>query len=399
MKLAGVRVVDLSLFLPGPHLTMMMADHGAEVIKVEPPGEGEPNRHLGATSNGFTVYFRNTHRGKKSLCLNLKSPEGREALLRLCDTADVFVEAFRPGVADRLGVGYDAIAARNPRIVYCSISAFGQSGPYRDIPAHDLATEALAGVVSLNLGNDGEPAMPHVPAADMAASLLSFGGIMMALYRREITGRGDRLDMAMHDSILAWTPNVVGDVFAHKRAPVVKHERTFGGSAFYNIYRTRDGGHVVLGAQELKFVRNLLGELGRLDLVPLCERGPGAHQQPVIDFLRGVFATRTRDEWTAWFRGKDVAYAPVNDLREAFDDPHAQARGMRLVDEAGNEHIGVPIKFAGEPAAPHFDLPAIGQHNAELLGALGYGAAEIEAINAGTTPTPIHSHMEPTGLR
>lgn len=382
MKLEGLRVIDLSLFLPGPHLTLMMADHGADVIKIEPPGEGEPNRHLGPKQGEFTVYFRNTHRGKRSVCLNLKSDAGREALLRLCETADVVIEAFRPGVVDRLGVGYACVAARNPRIVYCSIAAFGQSGPYRDIPAHDLATEALAGVVSLNLGNDGEPTMPHVPAADMAASMLSFGGIMMALYRREKTGRGDYLDMAMHDSILAWTPNVLGDVFANRRAPIVKHERTFGGSAFYNIYRTRDGKHVVLGAQEIKFVRNLLGELGRLDFVPLAERGPGPHQQPLIDFLRATFATRTQAEWLEWFRGKDVSFAPVNDLRQAFDDPHVQARGMRLVDEQGQEHIGVPIKFRDEPGQPKFKLPRLGEHNDEVLSAAGYSDAEIAAMRA-----------------
>jgi crotonobetainyl-CoA:carnitine CoA-transferase CaiB-like acyl-CoA transferase len=382
MKLDGLRVIDLSLFLPGPHLTLMMADHGADVIKIEPPGEGEPTRHLGPKQGEFTVYFRNTHRGKRSVCLNLKSEAGREALLKLCETADVVIEAFRPGVVDRLGVGYAAVSARNPRIVYCSITAFGQSGPYRDIPAHDLATEALAGVVSLNLGNDGEPTMPHVPAADMAASMLSFGGIMMALFRREKTGRGDYLDIAMHDSILAWTPNVLGDVFANRRAPVVKHERTFGGSAFYNIYRTRDGKHVVLGAQEIKFVRNLLGELGRLDFVPLAERGPGPHQQPLIDFLRATFATRTQAEWLEWFRGKDVSFAPVNDLRQAFDDPHVQARSMRLVDEHGQEHIGVPIKFRDEPGQPKFTLPRLGEHNDEVLRAAGYGDAEIAAMRA-----------------
>ena len=382
MKLEGIRVVDLSMFLPGPHVTLMMADHGAEVIKVEPPGEGEPNRHIGASQGGHSVFFRNTHRGKKSVCINLKHPDGREALLRLAETADVFVEAFRPGVVDRLGVGYAEVAARNPRIVYCSIAAFGQNGPYRNLPAHDLATEALAGVVSLNLGNDGEPTMPHVPIADAAASMLSLSGILMALLRREKTGRGDYLDMAMYDAVLAWTPNITGEVFAHKRAPVAKHQRSLGGSAFYQIYRTRDGRHVVLGAQEIKFSRNLLGELGRLDLLPLCEQGPGPHQQPLIEFLRGVFLQRTRDEWVEWFRGKDIGFAPVKDLREAFDDPQASARGMRIVDDAGYEHIGVPIKFAAEPAEPRLDLPAIGQHNTEVLESIGYDAARIAALRA-----------------
>ena len=181
MKLEGLRVLDLSLFLPGPQLSLMMADQGAEIIKVEPPGEGEPNRHIGPRIGENSVFFRNTHRGKKSVCINLKSPAGREALLKLCETVDVFIEAFRPGVVDRLGIGYEAVAARNPAIVYCSISAFGQTGPYRNIPAHDLATEAIAGVVSLNIGNDGEPTMPHVPVADMAASMLALSGVMMAL--------------------------------------------------------------------------------------------------------------------------------------------------------------------------------------------------------------------------
>jgi crotonobetainyl-CoA:carnitine CoA-transferase CaiB-like acyl-CoA transferase len=380
MKLDGLRVIDLSLFLPGPHLTMMMADHGAEVIKLEPPGEGEPNRHIGPKQRGTTIYFRNTHRGKKSLCLNLKDPDAREALLKLCDTADVFVEAFRPGVVDRLGVGYHAVAARNPRIVYCSIAAFGQSGPYRDLPAHDLATEAYAGVVSLNLGNDGEPVLPHMPAADMAASLMAFSGIMMALYRREKTGCGDYLDMAMHDSVLAWTANVLGDVFANKRAPVVKQERTFGGSAFYNIYRCRDAHHVVLGAQEIKFARNLLTELGRLDFLPLCQRGPGPHQQPLIEYLRRVFVQKTRAEWQTWFQGKDISFAPVNSLREAFDDPQAQARGMRLLDDTGHEHIGIPIHFAAEPGHVNFSVPEIGEHSDELLLGAGYSAAQLAAL-------------------
>lgn len=379
MKLEGIRVVDLSLFLPGPLLSQTMADHGAEVIKVEPP-DGEPNREFGPREGEFTVYFRNTHRGKKSLCLNLKDPAAREALLKLCETADVFIEAFRPGVAARLGVDYATVSARNPRIVYCSISAFGQYGPYRDHPAHDLATEALAGVVSVNLGANGEPVMPHMPVADITASALSLSGVLMALLRREKTGRGDCIDVAMHDSVLSWTANVLGDVFANKKNPDVKNERTWGGAAFYNIYKTRDGRHLVLGAQELKFARNLLNEFGRLDLYPLCERGWGAHQQPLTDYLRGRFLEKTQAEWVEWFRCKDIAFAPVKTLREAFDDPQVAARAMRVVDAAGLEHIGIPIKFAAEPGRVNPALPRLGEHNAELLRALGYDDGAIAAL-------------------
>lgn len=381
MKLSGLRVIDLSLFLPGPLLSQSMADHGAEVIKVESP-DGEPNREFGPRQGEFTVYFRNTHRGKKSLCLNLKNPAAREALLKICETADVFIEAFRPGVAKRLGVDYESVAARNPRIVYCSISAFGQYGPYRDLPAHDLATEALAGVVSVNLDDHGNPVMPHMPVADVTASLISLNGILMALWRREKTGRGDFVDVAMHDSVLSWTANVLGEVFANKRNPDVKNERTWGGAAFYNIYRTRDGRHIVLGAQEHKFARNLLTEFQRLDLYPLCERGWGAHQKPVTEFLRSKFLEKTQAEWIEWFKGKDISFAPIKTLREAFDDPQVAAREMRVVDGAGLEHIGLPIKFALEPGRLNPSLPRLGQHNDELLSSLGYDAATIAALRS-----------------
>ena len=217
MKLEGLKVLDLSLFLPGPHLTMMMADHGADVIKIEPP-QGEPVRSVGLRQNGHSVWFRNTHRNKRCITLNLKMAEARTAFLALARDADVIVEAFRPGIVDRLGVGYAAVSAINPRIVYCSISAFGQHGPLSQSPAHDLAVQAEAGLLSVNLGADGQPAMPGLPAADMAASLMALSGILMALLRREQTGRGDYLDIAMYDSLLAWTPNVMGPVFAEDRA-------------------------------------------------------------------------------------------------------------------------------------------------------------------------------------
>lgn len=367
MKLNGYKVLDLSQFLPGPHLTMTMADHGADVIKVEAPGGGDPGREIGLKQAGESVFFRNTNRGKRSVCLDLKTAAGRDALLGLVDWADVLVESYRPGVAERLGFGAEVARARNPRIVYCSISAFGQTGPYRDVPAHDLAIEALAGTVSVNLGSDDAPAMPGIPAADMAASLMALSAILMALLRRESTGRGDRIDLSMHDCLVAWLPNVLGPVFVEDRAPVPKHERTWGGSAFYNIYSTKDRRYVVLGAQELKFVRTLLGDLGRPELAELCERGPGPHQAPVIAFLRETFLTRTRAEWLDWFRGRDVSFAPVNDLREALADPQLAARNMVLRDGHGQRHLGVPIKFADEPAMPRLAVPRYGEHTTGVL--------------------------------
>ena len=361
MKLEGVTVVDLSVFLPGPYLTMALADHGARVIKVEPPG-GDPGRYIGVADGPSTVFFRNVNRGKESVVIDLKSADGRARLLKLCESADVFVESFRPGVMERLGVDYATVARVNPRIVYCSISAFGQDGPYRERPAHDLATMALAGALSITLGRDGAPAMPGVAVADIVSALQALSGVLMALYRREKTGRGDYIDVAMHHAALAALPNVMGPAMAHLPQPHPKHQRTTGGAALFQIYETADRRHLVLGAQEIKFAKALLGRLGRADLVPLCEHGPGPHQAPVIEFLRGVFRAEPLAHWVQWFEGMDVSFAPVSTLREALDDPQLRARGVILQDEHGREHVAPVVRFLHEPAQPRLREPMLREH-------------------------------------
>jgi crotonobetainyl-CoA:carnitine CoA-transferase CaiB-like acyl-CoA transferase len=376
MKLAGIRVVDLSRFLPGPYLTMTLADHGAEVIKIETPGDGDPGRQIGLADGPSTVFFRNLNRGKKSVVLDLKAPEGRDLLLRLCETADVLVETFRPGVAARLGIDYAAVKARNPRIVYCSISAFGNAGPYRDRPAHDLALEAISGVLSMTEGNDGEPVIPGIPIADHLSALQALAAILMALLRRETTGLGDCVDIAMHDATLAACANIMGPTFAENRQPTPKHERATGGAAFYQIYRTRDDRHVVLAGQEDKFIETLLRALDRPDLIGLCLQGPGPHQRPVIDFLQKTFGQKTLAEIVAWLSPLDLCFAPVNTLPEAFDDRNVKARGMVLTDALGRRHIAPAIRFQNEPPAPDLTEPRLDEHTEEILGPLRRGASD-----------------------
>lgn len=382
MKLEGIRVLDLSLFLPGPLLTQMMADHGAEVIKLEPRGAGEPNRQIGQQRNGVSVYFSNTHRGKKSVQLNLKHDKGRELALKLAAESDVVIEAFRPGVIERLGMSYEQVRQVNPRVVYASLSAFGQTGPYVRKPAHDLATEAYAGVLSANLGFDGKPAIPALPAADMLAATIGLSAVLMSLLRRKDTGEGDYIDLAMMDSLIACLPNSMGAVFADKQPPVVRDERIWGGYAMYNIYETSDARYIVLGASEIHFAEAVLKKLGREDLIPLCEPPPGERQEPVRQFFRETFISQPQQYWIDWFEDVDAAFAPVNNLREAMDDPQVRFREMIVEDDSGNEHIGVPIKFLNEPGRVNFALPGLGEHNEEIARSLGYSAGEIATMQA-----------------
>ena len=383
MKLEGIRVLDLSAFLPGPHMTMTLADHGADVIMVEPAnGVGEPTRVLGyRDSDDVSVWFRNIARGKRSLKINLKDADGQRFFHALTERADVLVEAFRPGVVDRLGIDYATLSKVNPRLVYCSISAFGQHGPLRDRPAHDLAVQALAGVAALNRGlEDGKPAAPNIPAADAIASLTALSAILMSLLRRERTGRGEYIDLAMYDALLAWTPNVTGPVFGQDAHPEPANMRSFGGAAMYHIYETSDGEFLALGGSEVKFARNLLAAFDRLDLLPLAEIEPGPEQAPLRAFFRDRFASRPRAHWERFLAPVDCCWAFVRSLKDAFEDPHTLHREMLLRDANGHRHIGAPIKFADEPAQPNFDIPDYGEHSVEIGEAIGFDAAELKAL-------------------
>jgi crotonobetainyl-CoA:carnitine CoA-transferase CaiB-like acyl-CoA transferase len=352
-----------------------MADHGAEVIKVE-SHEGEPTRRLGpAVAGGHPAYFRNTQRGKLSLRLNLKLDEGREIFLRLAESSDVVIDSFRPGVVDRLGIGYDAVRARAPGIVYCSLSAFGQHGPLAQRPSHDVGAEALSGVLSLSRAPDGTPALPTLPMADIALGSAALIGILMALLRREKSGRGDFIDAAMVDSLMSWTPHILSPVLAEDRAPDLASERLHGGAAFYNVYRTADDRHIVLSGAEMNFVENLLSALGRPDLIELCRAPWGEAQEPVKRFLAATFVTRTRDEWDRWLADKSVCYAPVLDMREAWRQPYLRERAMVLTGEDGVEYLGTPVKFRDEPGHAGARVPALGEHTDELLARLGYDEA------------------------
>ena len=381
MKLTGIKVLDLSRFLPGPHLGMMMADHGADVIKIEDTVNGDPSRHIGPKSGNHSFYFRNTNRGKRSLSIDLKSTEGREFFMQLAETADVILETFRPGVVDRLGIDYESVKLRAPQIIYCSISAFGQDGPYRDRPAHDLSVCALAGIASLSIDETGKPNMPCMPPSDMGGSLMAFAGILMALVGRTNSKQGDYIDLSMYDSLISWTPHIAGRSLIDGENVDPKSERTQGGAAFYRPYRVKDGEFITLGGSEIKFVENFLSAVGAEEYLEVARQPAGAPQEALHNYLSKIFLTKTRDEWVNWFEGKDICFAPVLQMTEAFENEHLVARDMLLRDPEGNAYLGIPIKYKEEPGNIVMSAAVIGEDSAGIARELGYSDDEITELN------------------
>ncbi len=387
MKLEGLKVIDLSLFLPGPAVTLMMADHGAEVIKIENPNIPEPTRSsqfFPWVQGESTVVFRTTQRGKKSLTLNLKEEEGKKILYKLVEEADVFVESFRPGVMSRLGIDYDTLSKINKKLVYCSMSAFGQDGPWRDKPAHDTAAVAAAGILSLTKSpeENGSPAIIGVAISDMLSSHLAFGGIMMALYRAKTSGVGDYVDISMFESVLNASPNIVGPVFGGNAVPKRLSERTHGGNAMLNIYKVKGDNFIALGGGEHKFVKELFEGLGRPEFIDAVTGPAGEGHWPAIKFLRDEFLKKDKLDWEKWFNGKDICWMHVCDLKEAWDSPQVWKRQMRVKDPDGNDHIGIPIKFMNEPGRINFALPKHGEHSKEILKSLKYQENDIEDLKS-----------------
>lgn len=367
MKLEGLRVLDLGTYLPTPLITQMMADHGATVVSVEPPG-GQPTRKMaGLGPDGESLWFKAIHRGKQSIVLDLKNSNDHEILTRLAGQADVFIESFRPGVALRLGVDADRLRAQNPRLIYCSLSAFGQSGPLSALPGHDMAVQAYTGFLALNGQPAALPAIPGAPAADMLSGMTAFTAILMALYRREHTGRGDTIDISMYDSLLAWAPHFLSFIRADRAAASARLANAITGSAFYNIYRTLDGKTIALAGPEPHYVRNLLRALNREDLMEAALAEPGFEHERVIIEFRTIFATRDLAEWCAFLGRLDVSWAPVLNMIDAFDHPHVQARAMLVTDPSSEVAPGTPLKFLEEPGVIAQGAPTLDAHRGTLI--------------------------------
>ncbi|HSB55533.1 MAG TPA: CoA transferase, partial [Gemmatimonadales bacterium] len=308
--LEGLTVLDLTQLLPGPVAGMLLGDFGADVIKVEPPG-GDPARAHGATPDAPGPVFRAVNRNKRGLALDLSRPEGRDVLLRLVDRADVLLEGFRPGVLPRLGLGWEVLASRNPHLIYCAITGYGQDGPCAGVAGHDLNYMARSGVLGLNAAKAGPPVIPGIQVADLSAgSLNAVIGVLLALQARERTGRGQMVDIAMLDGVFALMLLPLLRQLQDQVEPLPGADTLSGRYACYRIYETGDGRHAVLGALEPKFWANACQVLGRPDLVGR-QFAEGEEQEAMQAEVASIFRAKTAAEWAAAFADRDACFSVV----------------------------------------------------------------------------------------
>jgi len=379
--LRGIRVLDLSRLLPGPFLTMVLADMGADVVKVEDPRVGDYLRALPPAKGGMSGRFLAVNRGKRSLALDLKAPAQRDAFLQMVQRADVVVESFRPGVMDKLGVGYTQLATKNPKIIVCSISGYGQTGPYVHRAGHDLNYIALAGVLAMGGNAGGAPMMPGVQIADLAGGALwSATAILAALVGRERTGKGAHLDISMTEGALALLAAELGNLDCGVR-PTRGSEALNGGVACYGIYRTSDDRYLAVGALEPKFWITLNQALGRPPNVAEIIGKPEDQAKTRAE-LAAIFATKTAAEWNTALAPHDCLVEIVLEPDELSAHPLHRAREVFFTVDGGEgvgpvQQIRTPVGTPKRPLPP----PRLGQHTREVLAE--YGFSESDAVALG----------------
>lgn len=386
-SLDGIRVIDLTRVISGPFCTQMLGDHGADVIKIEPPRRGDVVRTQGNIIEGFSWYFAQFNRNKRSLALDLRSERGKAILWRLLEDADVLVENFRPGVLAKMGLDDATLRERFPGLVVGRINGFGSQGPYRDRPAYDFIAQAMSGFMSVNGTADGEPMRAAPPLSDMIASQNLAFGLCAALVRRERTGRGEIVETSLTNGLIGMMGYLAAEYFATGRIP----ERTGNDHPMlypYGLFKASDG-EVAIAPSNDAMVERLLRALDRLDLLAderfATNRQRMIHREALRDCLDAVIGQRSVAEWIDHLNRAGVPCGRVHDLRETFDDPQVRAQQMRLeLDQGAHGRIpttGFPVKMSEAPAAVYRHVPGLGEHTREILTQLGVGEAEIQVLH------------------
>ncbi|MCL6452808.1 MAG: CoA transferase [Alicyclobacillus sp.] len=389
--LDGVRVLDLTQIMAGPFCTMLLADLGADVIKIEKPNGGDDSRRMGEMLNGESAAFMTLNRNKRGIVLNLQTETGRDVLWRLIDTADVLVENFRPGTMERLGFGFEAVHARQPKLVYCSISGFGQTGPWRDKGGFDLVAQAMSGVLSVT-GSPENPAKVGVPISDLNAGLFASHAILAALYRRHSTGRGQHIETSLLEAALAYTIWESNEYWVTGRTPE-RLGTAHRASAPYQVFRTADG-YVAIGAANQRTWEKLTNALERPELREdprfVTNRDRMQNIADLVTAIEDILREKTTDAWLSAFDQHGVPAGPVLTIDQVYQHPQVQARDMDLVSEhptAGTVHtIGFPVKYSEMPPKLRHPGPVLGQHTEEVLAELGLTAEDrVRLAELGVT--------------
>lgn len=390
--LEGIKVLDLSRLAPGPFCTMLLSDFGADVLLVEAPrhlvsrgaAAEEPDEQA-VEAEARELRHDALRRNKRSIVINLREDAGKEIFYRLCEDADVVLEGFRPGVVERLGVDYETVSRINPRIVYCSLSGYGQDGPYRLMVGHDINYIAMAGALGA-IGRPGQkPSIPLNILADYAGGgTMAAFSVATALMARERSGRGQYIDLAMSDGVLYLLAAAVSRMLAGGEPPRPGASSYSGLNPHYDVYETADGGYISLGTQEAHFWENLCDVVGREDFKPL-QHETDRHPE-IREHLAATFRQRTRDEWFEQLKETELCIAPVYSLDEALEDPHNRHRGMlsSVAGPGGEEiaQIGVGPKLSETPGRPRTAGPSSGDQTDDVLASLGYEAERVAELRA-----------------
>jgi crotonobetainyl-CoA:carnitine CoA-transferase CaiB-like acyl-CoA transferase len=380
LPLDDVRILDLSRLAPGPFCTMLLGDMGADVLLIEPPSDSKAAAGAGAR---FGEAYDALRRNKRSMVLNLRDEEAREIFYRMAESADVVVEGFRPGVVKRLGVDYETLSAKNPRLIYCSLSGYGQTGPYSQLVGHDINYISVGGALGMIGWPDTPPAIPMNVIADFAGGGMHAAyGILAALYARGRSGRGQYVDIAMSDGVLYLLAMSISAYYATSGVPLPGQNVLNGHVPAYNVYQCKDGGWISLGSLEPHFWANLCRVMGREDYIPFQYNGE--KRDEIFSFLREQFLTKTRDEWFEVLKQTDICAAPVYSLDQALQDPHNLARNMVIEVEHGEagkiKQVGIGTKLSETPGAVRSTGPSVGQHTDDVLAELGHDGAAIAAL-------------------